>query len=140
MKKGFTLIEVLVVVLIIGILTSVALPQYQKSVHKARAAQALIDLKAIVDAAQVYYATFNKVPASLDDLDVTINNDWYDFTIASYWSVYAHPKKDFYPTFEWAGILNERPTLYCRTSAQICSALGAKKVSDADGGYWVMPL
>ena len=70
---GFTLIEVLVVVLIIGILTSIALPQYQRSVVKARFAQAKITASALARAEEVYYSTHMEYTPVMDNLDVAID-------------------------------------------------------------------
>jgi len=40
MKKGFTLVELIIVVIIVGILASLGLTQYNKVVEKSRAAEA----------------------------------------------------------------------------------------------------
>ena len=53
-KQGFTLIELLVVFLIIGILAWVALPQYQKTVEKARATEAITVISKLENAMEVY--------------------------------------------------------------------------------------
>jgi type II secretion system protein G len=74
-KKAFTLIELLVVVLIIGILAAIALPQYQAAVEKSKASEALIMVKAIKNAQDMYFlATGKNYPTSFDELDISIPN------------------------------------------------------------------
>ena len=53
-SKGFTLLELLVVVLIIGILASIALPQYQMAVTKAKVASILPLMRRWKDALYEY--------------------------------------------------------------------------------------
>lgn len=53
-SKGFTLLEMLVVVLIIGILAAIALPQYKKAVWKSEISEVLIDMQAIEGAMNRY--------------------------------------------------------------------------------------
>ena len=71
-KKGFTLIEMLVAVLIIGILAAIALPQYRHVVDKTRYA-ALMDItKAIADANERFYLVNDRYSTNFRELDVDI--------------------------------------------------------------------
>ncbi len=52
MKKGFTLMELLTVVLIVAILSGVALPQYRKVIEKAHVSEAQSILRTIYDSSE----------------------------------------------------------------------------------------
>ena len=82
MKRAFTLIELLVVILIIGILSTIALPQYQKSVEKARFTQALTLLSSMAEAAEVYLFANGEWPQKLTDLEVQVPADYTKHTQA----------------------------------------------------------
>ena len=71
MKKGFTLIELLVVVLIIGILSAIALPQYTVTVEKARASEAILNLKHIREAIELQKLAD---PTSVDNEDIKLKD------------------------------------------------------------------
>ena len=79
-QRGFTLLELLMVVIIIAILAAIALPQYLRAAERARAAQALTWLGAIRSAEKRYVAqnpagVYTTVLTDLD-IDMTIPVDW----------------------------------------------------------------
>ena len=65
---GFTLLELMIVVTIIGILATISQPMYRNAVTKAREAALLENLFVMRDAIDKYYADNEKYPESLEDL------------------------------------------------------------------------
>ena len=74
-KQGFTLLELLVVVLIIGILAGIALPRYQRVKEKAIMTEGMQIVKKIAEANQRYYLIHSEYADDMSGLDIEFSGD-----------------------------------------------------------------
>lgn len=76
--KGYSVIEMLVVVAIIGILFSIAVPAYENYQDERNYNQARQDIISIQKSIDWYYVEFNKFPTSLRDIGLQDLRDPWD--------------------------------------------------------------
>lgn len=66
--KGFTLTELLVVLVIVGVLVLLALPRFLPLTTRAKSTEAKIQLKYLSELQKVYFLEFSQYSSSIDDI------------------------------------------------------------------------
>jgi prepilin-type N-terminal cleavage/methylation domain-containing protein len=83
-NRGFSLLELIAVLVILAILAAVGIPAYLKHVESARAADAQVSIGAIKTAYKMYYQKYGRAPRDVQELldkkilelDQATQNQW----------------------------------------------------------------
>ena len=86
-KKAFTLTELLIVVIIIAILATLALPMLVKTLEKAKIGEAISNLNLIRTGQKIYFLEYGHFTNTIDTLNIENPNDadsrYFDYSIPS---------------------------------------------------------
>ncbi|MDT8382981.1 MAG: pilin [Gammaproteobacteria bacterium] len=81
-QKGFTLIELMIVVAIIGILAAIAIPAYQDYTIRAKVSEVLVLASAARTSVAEYYISTGSMPATTAAAGINTNADQSEFVSA----------------------------------------------------------
>lgn len=73
-NRGFTLVEILIVVVILGILAAIVIPQFTNASESAKGSSLVTQLQTIRSQLELYQVQHNGNYPSLDDLNDTTNS------------------------------------------------------------------
>ena len=80
-QQGFTLIELMIVVAIIGILATIAIPQFMKFSARSKQSEAKVQLKSFYNAATARYEVVDSYICGLCDWDISGTDFRYNYYI-----------------------------------------------------------
>jgi prepilin-type N-terminal cleavage/methylation domain-containing protein len=94
-SHGFTLIELMVVISIIGVLSAVALPGYQAYIWRTKRNEAYLNLNGIYKSQKAHYNEFNRYGSTFEEIGfeigggvlldpTTLQSKYYTYTLEAF--------------------------------------------------------
>ena len=80
--RGFTLVELLITIIIVGVLAAIAVSAYQKTVLKSRFSAVIPPTKTTAEAQEFHYMREGSYATDTEDLDVKLNNGSNTITVS----------------------------------------------------------
>jgi type IV pilus assembly protein PilA len=140
-QKGFTLIELMIVIAIVGILAAIALPAYQDYTVRAKMSEPMAFLSEAKTTLSEYYATQGEFPASVEeaglntspntDIVASIKYDTTTFRVGALLQADVVPGNPATPGFS----LSPVTVTGSRTVQWICGGSEANGVNNVDLKY-----
>jgi prepilin-type N-terminal cleavage/methylation domain-containing protein len=141
-QSGFTLVELMIVVAIIGVLSAVAVPNFKKYQAKAKSSEAKVQLAAAYTALQAFYGDFGAYSTCLSYMGYGPGNEYmsryYGVGIASDGSsegingVDMEPKANMADNV-WTTVQNSGLGTECQDSNAMPKEIGATSATDNPG-------
>lgn len=131
-QKGFTIVELLIVIVVIAILAAISIVAYNGIQERARDSQRVQDVKTIAKALEIYYLDNNTFPSSACTLGTgcKINSSWSTTSDGS-WS---HLESQLVP--KYLSSLPKDPLASTSTNSSIHSGFNYDYVRLVGGTIW----
>lgn len=122
---GFTLLEILIVVVIVGVLATVALPTYSVHIERVRASEGVQLLSALLAAQERYRQENNSYTTVMADLDIELPNA-ANFTVPpTLYNAAARVATIARSDGSYTLCINSTGVISCDGAAEICARYAA---------------
>lgn len=147
MKKGFTLVELLIVMVVVAVMVTLAVPKYKVAMEKGRSLEGLHNAAAISDALNAFYIqdgnTYhsNRLQSAVDAAGTTQSKHFVCSTSATSSTATVLCKRmsgsNIVYTIGFTNTSGEINSRICSGHDKYCKALGATQAGNS--GEWSFP-